>query len=108
MPTCAEKIFTNVKLNFRVNIKNTITEYYGNSEDEEEHPLCLAVMPPNNINNNKARTIPPKEEIFAVLRDQSVDISKRAFLKRKAMEPSSKTKFMRNFVRHEAEIDKVL
>ena len=65
-------------------------------------------MQPNNTNNNEAGTIPPEEEICAALGDQSMDTPKRSLLKRKSMEPSCKKKFMRNFIRHEAQVDEFL
>ena len=116
MPACTEKIFTNVKLMFRIDIKNTIsclnphynTESDNDSEDEEEHPLTLPVMQQDDINKGKTEAIPPKEQVFAVLRDQRMNVSKRAFLKRKAIEPSRETKFMRNFVSYEAQVDEAL
>ena len=53
VPTCAEKTFTDVEIKLGIDKRNSNsclnphynTESDDSSEDEEEHPLCLAVAP---------------------------------------------------------------
>ena len=119
VPTCTEKTFTNVELKFGIDIRSTISclnshynmESDNNSEDEEEHPVCLAMIPSSSYNmaivKNKKEAVSPKRQAVAALTDQD-EATERSCLNRKAMELVGKTKFMRSFIKHKAKTRGVL
>ena len=92
--------------------KSTLQSDDSNSEEEEEHPLCLAVASSPRVLDsrtveNQAEALPSERQTITMPRNQD-ETTERLCLKRKAMEPVGRTKFIWSLTKHEDKINEVL